>query len=181
LSVNGESLTYSKKKGTPGWRFEGNTLTTVITTRAFRVAEAVTVKVRIQAEMARHRAMLDGFAGNMARLRETYDILNAAWPAGWSPDPVIDAMQTGDRISYHPETTFAEVSSLPAKLAGLAKGIDAMHATETSPAFAMKNPQKNHPSLSLEEYNRLVDTALAHFADLSETQPGLRSARTSTN
>jgi alpha-glucosidase len=166
VSVNGESVAYSKKKGAPGWRFEGDTLTTVITTRGFRLADAVTVTVRIKPEMARHRAMLDGFAGKMTRLRETYDILNTTWQAGWSPDPLIDAMQTGDRIGYHPETAFAEVSALPAKLAGLAKLIDAMHATETSPAFDKENQEKNHPSHKLEDYNRLVDTALAHIADI---------------
>jgi alpha-glucosidase len=171
VSVNGESVVYSRKEGAPGWRFEGDTLTTVISTRGFRVADAVTVTVRIKPEMARNRAMLDGFAGKMTRLRETYDILNATWQAGWSPDPLIDAMQTADRIGFHPETAFAEVSGLPAKLAGLAKLIDAMHATEASPAFAMKNQEKNPMSNKLEDYNRLVDTALAHIADINETAP----------
>ena len=101
--------------------------------------------------------MLDGFPGKMARLRETYDILNATWPAGWSPDRLIDAMQTGDRISYHPERAFAEVSGLPAKLAGLADLLGAMRATESSP--------------KVDDYNRLVDTALAHIADIKVTQP----------
>ena len=157
VSVNGESLAYSKKEGAPGWRFEGDTLTTVITTHSFRVTDVLTVTVRIKSEMARHRAMLDGFPGKMARLRETYDILNATWPAGWSPDPLIDAMQTGDRIGYHPETAFAEVSGLPAKLAGLADLLGAMRATETSP--------------KADGYNRLVDTALEHVADIKENQP----------
>ena len=171
VSVNGESVAYSGTKGAPGWRFEGDTLTTVITTRSFSVVHAVTIKVRIKPERARHRAILDGFAGTMTRLRETYDILNAAWPKGWSPDPLIDAMQTGDRIGYHPETAWAELSALPAKLAGLAKVIAAMHATEASPAFAPKNQSPNHPGPSLEDYNRLVDVALSHIADINETHP----------
>jgi alpha-glucosidase len=160
-----------QKKGVPGWRFEGDTLTTAITTRGFRVADTVTVTVRVKPEMARNRPMLDGFAGKMARLRETYDILNGAWPAGWSPDPLIDAMQTGDRIGDHPDTAFAEVSGLPEKLASLPKLIDAMHATEASPAFARRNRDNNHPGLNLEDYNRLIDTALAHIADVIETSP----------
>ena len=157
VSVNGESLAYSKKEGAPGWRFEGDTLTTVITTRSFRVTDVVRVTVRIKSEMARNRALLDGFPGKMARLRETYDILNATWPASWSPNPLIDAMQTGDRISYHPETAFAEVSGLPAKLAGLTDLLGAMRATETSP--------------KVDDYNRLVDTALAHIAEIKVTEP----------
>jgi alpha-glucosidase len=167
VSVNQESLARSNGTGGPGWRFEGNTLTTVITTRRFSTRDAVTLKVRINPQLARHRSLLDGLPGKLTRLRETYDILNAAWPAAGSPDLLIDAMQTGDRISYRPETAFAEASNLSAKLSGLAKIIDAMHATETSPAFAMMNQDKKHQSQKLEEYNGLINTALAHIAGLN--------------
>jgi alpha-glucosidase len=121
--------------------------------------------------------MLDGVAGKLTRLRETYDILNAAWPAAGSPDSLVDAMQTGDRMSYHPETAFAEVSGLSAKLAGLAKIIDAMHATETSPAFAMMNRDKKYQSQKLEEYNGLINSALAHLVDLNPP-PSVSSSTT---
>jgi alpha-glucosidase len=174
VSVNGMPLSYSTKKGDTGWRFDGNTLTTVITTRRFPVADAVRITVQTGLEMARNRAMLDDFAGKMTRLRETYNILNANWPAAWSPDPLIGAMQTGDRIGYYPNTAFAEMSALQPKLAGLASLIEAMHATENSPAFAETNadPNPNHPgSRKLEEYNAVIDKALAHIAQLSETQP----------
>jgi alpha-glucosidase (family GH31 glycosyl hydrolase) len=174
VSVNGESVGSVRKAGAPGWRFEGSTLTTVITTRSFRNVDGVTVKVRVNPEMARDRAILDGFAGKITRLRETYDILNAAWPVAWSPDPLIDAMQTGDRIGYHPETALTELSGLSAKLAGLAKVIEAMHATEASPAFTMQNQ-----SHKLDDYNRLIDKALAHIADIHEATSEARIRTTS--
>jgi alpha-glucosidase (family GH31 glycosyl hydrolase) len=170
VSINGEPVAFSKKTGAPGWRFEGDKLTTVITTPSFPVSGAVKVTVRIKPELARNRALLDGFAGKMRRLRETYDILNAAWPEGWSPDPLIDAMQTGDRIGYRPETAFAEVSALPGKIAGLGKQIDAMHATGSSAAFAKTNQDPFHLFQNLETYNRLIDLALAHMADLNTSQ-----------
>ena len=167
VTVNGEPLPYANTAEKPGWRFEGSTLTTVITTRRFSTGDAVSVKLRIDPQLAHSRSMLDGLPGKLARLRETNDILNAAWPAAGSPDLLIDAMQTGDRIGYHPETAFAEVSRLSAKLIGLAKIIDAMHATETSPAFAMMNPDKKYQSQKLEEYNGLINTALAHITDIN--------------
>ena len=170
VSVNGESLAYSRKKGTLGWRFEGNALMTVITTQRFRVTDPVAITVHIKPEMAGNRVLLDGFEGKVKRLRETYDILSAAWPVAWSPDPLIDAMQTGDRISYYPETAFAELTSFSAKLAGLTKVIETMHATESSPAFASRNRDQNL-SRRVEDYNRLIDTALAHVADVSERHP----------
>ena len=167
VTVNGEPLPYANTAEKPGWRFEGSTLTTVITTRRFSTGDAVSVKLRIDPQLAHSRSMLDGLPGKLARLRETNDILNAAWPAAGSPDLLIDAMQTGDRIGYHPETAFAEVSRLSAKLIGLAKIIDAMHATETSPAFAMMNQDKKYQSQKLEEYNGLINTALAHITDIN--------------
>jgi alpha-glucosidase (family GH31 glycosyl hydrolase) len=178
VTVNGEPLPYSSTADKPGWRFEGNTLTTVITTRRFSTGETVTVKLRTDPQLTHNRAMLDGLAGKFTRLREAYDILNAAWPAAGSPDLLIDAMQTGDRIGYHPETAFAEVSGLSAKLSGLAKIIDAMHATETSPAFAMMNQDKKYQSQKLEEYNGLISTALAHIADINPS-PSVSSNSTS--
>jgi alpha-glucosidase (family GH31 glycosyl hydrolase) len=178
VTVNNEPLAYSSTADKPGWRFEGNTLTTVITTRRFSTGETVTVKLRTDPQLTHNRAMLDGLAGKLTRLRETYDILNAAWPAAGSPDLLIDAMQTGDRIGYHPETAFAEVSGLSAKLTGLAKIIDAMHATETSPAFAMMNQDKKYQSQKLEEYNGLISTALAHIADINPS-PSVSSNSTS--
>ncbi len=39
----------------------------------------------------------------MTRLREAYDAFNQTWPIAWSPDELIDAMQTGDRLSYFPQ------------------------------------------------------------------------------
>jgi alpha-glucosidase len=149
----------------------------VITTRKFSTGGAVTIKVRISPELARNRALLDGLPGKLTRLRETYDLLNAAWPAAGSPDPLVDAMQTGDRISYHPETAFAETGGFAAKLAGLAKIIDAMHATETSPAFAAMNQDKKYQSQKLEEYNGLISTALAHIADINPA-PSISSNNT---
>jgi hypothetical protein len=59
----------------------------------------------------------------------------------------------------------------------LARIIDAMHATETSPAFAMMNQDKKYQNQKLEEYNGLINTALAHIADINPS-PSVSSNRT---
>jgi len=173
VEVNGELLSYSKRKGGPGWRFNGNTLTTIISTPAFRVTATTTITVRTGVEMAQNRALLHDFAGRMTRLREAYDILNANWPTSWSPDALIEAMQTGDRITYHPNTALDELRGLAPKLASVPSVIEAMHATENSPAFAKSgaDSNSNDPKHSLAEYNSMIDTAMAHIADINETQP----------
>src|SRR5262249_36293842 len=71
---------------------------------------AVTVRVRRASELVARRAELEGFAGAMTRLRESYDTLNQNWPLGWSPDELIDAMQSGDRLTYRPRSASAELS-----------------------------------------------------------------------
>lgn len=102
-TVNEHPLTYTAQKGTWGWRFEGNTLTTIITVPRMAVTTPVTVRVRRSAALFSRRKELDGFAGAMTRLREAYDNLNQTFPIAWSPDELVDAMQTGDRLSYYPQ------------------------------------------------------------------------------
>jgi alpha-glucosidase len=59
--------------------------------------------VRWSAALFARRSELDGFAGAMTRLREAYDGLNQTFPIAWSPDELVDAMQTGDRLGYFPQ------------------------------------------------------------------------------
>ncbi len=46
----------------------------------------------------------------MTRLREAYDALNQTWPIAWSPDELIDAMQTGDRLGYFPQQASDQIA-----------------------------------------------------------------------
>ncbi len=172
VSVNGKPLPFAKRKGTIGWRFEGDTLTTIVTTARVPVNSTLKISLRIGLDMARNRSLLDGFAGKLARVRETYDLLNANWPVAWSPDELVSAMQTGDRVGYFPKTALAEVSALQKKLAALPALIEAMHATESSPAFATATSESSSDGSqnNLRHYNSIINTALAHIADINETQ-----------
>jgi len=109
----------------------------------------------------------------MTRLRESYDILNANWPAAWSPDSLVRAMQTGDRLTYYPNTALAELTALEQKLSALPGAIRAMRATESSPEFAKTGPDSspNQPNARLAAYNSTIATAMAHIADISEIKP----------
>ena len=108
----------------PCWTVEGDTLTTVIRLLKVRVTERVAVTIdwpdppadaaaglRTEAGSAAGRAP-DGFAGRLRRLRRAYDALNRSWPRDWSPDSLVDAMQTGRRIELRPEAAAAEIARL---------------------------------------------------------------------
>jgi alpha-glucosidase len=110
VQVNGAAVRYAAKTGAPGWRFDGNTLTTVITVAQMPVTARVVVRVHRSAALVARSAELDGFAGLMTRLHETYDSLNSLWPLGWSPDVLVDAMESGDRLSYRPQTAGTELT-----------------------------------------------------------------------
>jgi alpha-glucosidase len=103
VTVNGTPITYAAQATKTGWRFEGNTLTTIIAIPSTPVNAALTIRVRRSDALFARRKELDGFAGAMTRLREAYDQFNKTFPIAWSPDELIDAMQTGDRLSYHPQ------------------------------------------------------------------------------
>jgi len=124
VSVNGKPLPCTKNVDSPGWHFDGNTLSTVITLPALSVSEKVNVLVRRTQDLVNRRDELDGFAGSMTRLREAYDTLNQTWPIGWSPDDLIDAMQSGDRLSYHPELAPVEIPKLHAMMPAVMASID---------------------------------------------------------
>jgi alpha-glucosidase len=114
VTVNGTHLAFTgQQRDRLGWRYEGNALMTVITTPQFTVHSLVRIEVRRTAGSLASRPKLDGFAGSIARLREAYDTLNALSPLAWSPNTLIDAWQTGDRLSYHPENAQQEMARFP--------------------------------------------------------------------
>ncbi len=110
VTVNGRMLHYTARQAQAGWRYEGNTLTTVVNVGRVPAATGAIIRIVRSAKLVARRAELDGYAGAMTRLREAYDNLNQTWPLGWSPDELIDAMQSGDRLSYRPESANSELS-----------------------------------------------------------------------
>jgi alpha-glucosidase len=87
----------------------------------------VVVEIRRAPGLTARRAELDGFAGAMTRLRAAYDALQNTSPISMPPDPLVDAMQTGDRLSYHPENAMAEIAHFHEVLP---KAQAAVHAIE---------------------------------------------------
>ncbi len=117
VTVNGEAVRQADVLGHDGWSFDGNTLTTSIPISRRSVHQQVIIEVTRTSQAMAHRAELDGFAGAMTRLRGAYQALQQTWPAAQPPDALIRAMQTGDRLGYHPETASQELGGFQASLA----------------------------------------------------------------
>ena len=110
VTVNGAPVAQAGPTGEGGWRFEGNTLTTIIPVASGAVDQRVTIEVRRADGLTARRGELDGFAGAMSRLRGAYDALNTMSRMTAPPDPLVDAMQSGDRLGYHPEKATEELA-----------------------------------------------------------------------
>ena len=112
VKVNGRAIKQASATGKGGWSFEGNTLTTVTPVARENVAGKVVIEVVRTPGLTARRGELDGFAGTMARLRGAYDAMNQTQPVANPPDALIDAMQSGDRLGYHPERAQEELAHL---------------------------------------------------------------------
>jgi alpha-glucosidase len=110
VTVDGIAVKQAGPTGKGGWSFEGNTLTTIIPVASRSTAAKVVIEVKRAAGLTARRSELDGFNGAMTRLRATYDALNTTPPLAAPPDILIDAMQTGDRLGYHPEDAQKEIA-----------------------------------------------------------------------
>jgi len=126
VTVNGVAVNRGGPTGKGGWSFEGNTLTTVIPVATSSTVSRVTIEVRRAVGLTGRRDDLDGFAGAMTRLRGAYDALQKTSPVSAPPDLLIDAMQAGDRLGYHPEKATEEIEHFRAVLPEAQDAVDAI-------------------------------------------------------
>jgi alpha-glucosidase len=170
VTANGASLRFTLDAKQLGWRFEGNTLTTIVPVAPADVHQATTIVVRRAPGSLTSRNLLDGFTGRMRRLREAYDTLSADYPATRAvPDDVTTAMQTGNRIGYHPETARFEIEALASGCAA------ALSATETL-QNDIKSPTSNSPSAAAAAQGDLERTK-AHQTRVQRALANLHDAQ----
>ncbi len=171
VTVNGKALSFTgTDSAKSGWRYKGNTLTTIITTPRYSVHTPVNIEVRRASGSLAARAQLDGFAGSIERLREAYNILNSLLPYTWSPDPLIKARQTGDRISYHPENARAELAAFSQNYAQALATVQSLADAANIPDDELNKRLEHHTGFGstanpAANYQLLVDRALAMLKD----------------
>jgi alpha-glucosidase len=170
VTVNGIPIRPAGPKDKSGWRFEGNTLTTIVPVPRLSVATKVTIEVRRAPGMMQRRAKLNGFPGEMTRLGEVYQAMRNTSPAGDATDELIDAYQTGDRISYHPERAAAEIAHfhevLPKAQASVAE-MNATFADHVEEKIRLYAPQRWIPgALNVPELTKSRTASMTRAAKL---------------
>ena len=121
----------------PCWTVEGRTLTTVVRLPRRSAAERVEVEIAPAAASPDERRAADGFAGRLARLNRAMNTLNGTWSKGWSPDSLVEAVQTGRRVELHPEAAGREALALARRLPSIDADIRAMDVDPAAIARAL--------------------------------------------
>lgn len=111
-------------KTLPRWSYDGDTLTTKIFLP--RTSVHAGIEVVVTPPEGADEKLLQGVPGELSRMREAMEILDTAWPKGWSPDELIAAAQTGDRIDYNPASARAELEKFARDLPGVMESIRKM-------------------------------------------------------
>jgi hypothetical protein len=109
-----------------GWRYDGDTATTIINLPEFPVTQIVDVHVKFVAHTSEDDKLLDGAAGRIARLHGAMYMLEKSWDRGWAPDILLEAAQTGRRTSLRPASAVEELRKLEKMWPEILKAIDGM-------------------------------------------------------
>lgn len=132
VRFEGEAVAYAPDAGdatvtaaaAPGWRYDGQRLTTVITLPPRSLRDTARLTLRFPAGL--DPALLDGVPGTLARMYRAMTILNRTWPDDWAPEAFIDLVQTGRRITLDPGSAPAELEALRRELPAAVERIRAM-------------------------------------------------------
>ena len=89
------------------------------------------VEVQVKLPLSLDPELLDGVPGKLARLQRAMTLLNNLWPKDWSPESLIDLVQTGHRIELEPARTLQELEKLERNLPGVIKQIASLEGERT--------------------------------------------------
>jgi len=124
VSCNGKKLGQVRNPEDEGWTYDGLRGELCIRTDALRVSDPVTVTLEGVNDLP---FSFQGLRGVLARLHRVMPLLNNLWPKEWSPESLIAAAQTGNRMSIAPARAMEELHGLRAALLKVREEIAAMN------------------------------------------------------
>jgi alpha-glucosidase len=112
------------------WEYDGSTLTTIIRTPEMNYSGDVVLNVHLNDSSA-NSALTDNFAAKMHRLNKAKDLINTQWPKEWSPDTLVHAVQTGNRININPSSAVTELKGLDVAISEVVREIKKLDIDST--------------------------------------------------
>ncbi|MGZ4818274.1 MAG: DUF5110 domain-containing protein, partial [Terriglobales bacterium] len=128
VTCNSQALSFSREGAVPGWHYDGDKLTTIISLPKQSLTRKVEVTVSFPEAVDGRRSTVDleGAAGKIARIKRAMAMTEMSWPNGWAPDVMLEAAQTGNRIGLHPETAAQELERLQRNLSEIKARLEAL-------------------------------------------------------
>jgi hypothetical protein len=75
---------------------------------------------------------MNAVPGAMNRLHRAMALLNNEWPKEWSPEELVLAVQTGNRISLTPSSATDEVAGIVQRAGSVLKTLETMQVSEST-------------------------------------------------
>ncbi len=132
VAVNGKLLPLS------AITYDGNTATASIAIPKSSTRKRIEIVVQRAPGVDRNPA-IETVAGKIKRLRDSMTILNATWPADWSPDSLVRASQTGERINLHPEKAAEELEALRQLMPKVVADMNSLDASDAAIERALRH------------------------------------------
>ncbi len=109
VTCNGKKVSRVESGSGPGWWYDGEHMATVVRLRRFSRTARIEVDLGYAAVPVPE---LRGAPGAFSRLKRIMTLMNSQWPKEWSPEILVVAAQTGNRMSLRPESVPDEVAAL---------------------------------------------------------------------
>lgn len=122
------------KKQLPGWRYDGETATTIIDVPNTGIHDRLNVHITFP---KRDNTLIEGIGAKIARLHDAMHTLENTWEQGWAPDVLINAAQTGHRVTLNPSSALAEYQKLAREWPDIIKAVDTLDVNRTAIGAAL--------------------------------------------
>ena len=123
VSCNGKALGPVRNSGEEGWYYDGTKGEICIRTASYPTSAPVEVTLEGMRDLP---AWLQSLRGTLARLHRVMPFLNNLWPKEWSPEILVSAAQTGNRMGAAPAKANEELSGLRAALPRVREEVGAL-------------------------------------------------------
>lgn len=123
VSCNGQTIPFKHKENLSGWQYDGDKLMLIISLPKFNVKEKVEVLINIPVSLEAYNQLLNAIPWKLTRMKQVIPLLNSLWPKEWSPEILLEAAQTGNRIGLNPGNVLKELQKFERSIPEIIKKI----------------------------------------------------------
>jgi hypothetical protein len=120
----GADVPYRSDASAPGWRYDGDNLTTIVSLP--RADVSTRKELVVEQPAGAEDALLDGVSGRLLRLKRGMRMLETLWPADWPSDAYVTLAQTGRRLTLQPDSAVVELRRFREQLPDVLRALPQM-------------------------------------------------------